>query len=164
MSRRILAIGALALSLVAADAAEISYSVRVDSGINPRMKAEEVAQLAVARLSKQVEDIEVGQGGETKLVPEAPEILEIRCTTLDKFIEMFDIETGEVDRRPVWFVRAKGDFTNYRVSPDKPFAVHPSGYFVFDDETGKVIAMGSNEPPSRTVPRPDDEDQSSEGE
>lgn len=154
--RTLLVLGALVLSLVAADTGEVSYSVKVDSGLHPRMKAEDIAQLALARLTKPVEGVDVDQGGEPKLVPEAPKILEIRCTTLDKFIEMFDIATGEVSRRPVWFVRAKGQFTNFRVPPDKPFAVHPSGYFVFDDETGEIVAMGSNEPPSRTIPSPDE--------
>jgi hypothetical protein len=135
---------------------QAGYSVKIDEGLSPRMRAEDVAQLAATRLARGLERMEVDPTtSEARIVPASPEILEVRCMTYDRFFKIRDKETGELEQRVVWLVRAKGEFVNHRTSEGQPASAHDTGYLVFDDTTGRVVAFGSTVPPVRTAPKHD---------
>jgi hypothetical protein len=155
---RLLSIGfGLMIACAAMAEEQPRYSVKIDEGLSPRMRAEDVAQLAVTRLARGLERMDVDPTtGEPRLVPATPEVLELRCMTYDKFFKIRDKDTGELERRVVWLVRAKGEFVNHRTPEGQPSSVHDAGYLIFDDSTGRVVAFGSTEPPVRTVPKQDE--------
>ncbi len=137
---------------------DVSYRVTIDEGLAPQMRAEEAAQIAVAHLRKQIRSVDVDpKTGEAVTVPAAPVVLEVRCLTLDRIFERWTDENG-VDRRLVWLVVARGEFVNHRTPPGEPSSVHDSGWLAIEDETGKIVGFGSNEPARGSVPPPEARD------
>ena len=121
--------------LVAASAAggatvEPPFSVRVHTGLDPRLDPSAVAEIAIEQL---------GEGATVDEMTLVPSDSDVRTIEPESALGP---EPGAPTGGAVWVVRARGHFVGRRVPPGVPDVRSSTGYFVIEDATGDVRAMG----------------------
>lgn len=123
----------LALILLAScTAVRPTYSVSVESGVTVSRSVDDVAAIAVARLTAMAQE----QG----LVSDGIEITDISAGRSGAPTSALDAGAT------IWTVRMNGPFYTNRVGPGAA-AIHAhTGAFQIDDATGQIIGMGMGMP------------------
>lgn len=135
-----------AMSLIGVGASQENYAVDIQTDRVPRMSPQEVARVVKSNLARPVESLVPGDSG-PQIEPGLPEITSMRLVTRDNVNKVTD-ENGQLDRRLVWVVHAKGRFVNFRVPRGSRPTVRNQGFYIISDETGNVLGFGSSTPES----------------
>jgi hypothetical protein len=149
--RRVLR-GGLAIALAglwsaAAQPATTAYTGSIPSGLSPRMSPAEVAQVVMPRLARPIASVSADPAtGRPRILPAPPVIISMSAIA-GPDLPQVDPRMSPNPYPVVWYVRATGAFTSFRV----PFGVPPirgrSGCYLIDDATGNVVGMGIDRPP-----------------
>ena len=131
-----LAAFALVLMIVVRALGGVEFSARIEDGLQPRLSTADVKAIAVTELDTMAGAVGKPGGGSAEAI----------ATTLDR-LDQFIVDTpilneaGWKDTSVVWVVRAHGTFVTFRGRSTEPRTAD-SGWFIVDDSTGEIIAMG----------------------
>ena len=118
-----------------------SFAVEIAPGLSPRKAPNDVAQIILSRLAEP-QIVVPGEEGKPQLVPPAPRIVKMECVPGDPWkTSREDNPEQRIGPDVVWVVHAKGSFVSHR-GPGRSI-VRDYGFYVVNDETGEVIAVGS---------------------
>jgi hypothetical protein len=129
----------------AADEAPPAYPVYVDPEVSPRLQAADVARTvreAMERSGKiaAAAPADPEASGARSAAGPSP-ILSVDCVKGDELATVVGRSSLRQPGATLWVVRARGTFT--KSVPGGGTIRNDSGYYVIDDATGLVVAVGS---------------------
>jgi hypothetical protein len=128
-----------------ADEPEPNYSVYVDPELRPSLRAGDVAQTAREAMERSGKLAAAPpSGADAAREPTAPAtapILSVDCVKGDEVGRVVGQSSLKRPGATLWVVRARGRFS--KSVPNGGTIENDSGYYVIDDATGVIVAVGS---------------------
>lgn len=114
----------------------VEFSASLDVGVQPGRSTADIEARVVSQLDMMADAAGKPRGGSAEAI----------ATTLDR-LDRFLADAPELSeagwgyKSVVWLVRAHGTFVTFRGRSTEPRTAD-SGWFILDDATGEIIAMG----------------------
>lgn len=127
----------------AAALAAPEYPVHVDSEVQPALGVEDVVRIVQEAMQRagRLTAAEAPGSAEARIAAEGSPILSVDCVRGDQVDRVVGRSSVKRQGATLWVVRARGRFS--KNVPGGGSIVNDSGYYIVDDATGTIIAVGS---------------------